>query len=290
LRTYITITDDSGTKKYEYGPNFRRNLKFAIITIIVILGILIFGLAKLKAQNSNLKNLAKNLYTDNVTLINEKIAMAQNAAKDRALKLENFINESNDEQIEEAFKSSDLRENEQKVDMSKVAKVDIKARLLKNIPNLYPIQNRGITDNFGMRIHPISKAKKMHDGIDLRASIGTPVVATADGVVEYATKSSTGYGYLVILSHNFGFKTRYAHLQNIDVVRVGQFVKKGDLIGYSGNTGYSTGPHLHYEVRFLERSLDPINFMKWHANNFDHVFQTERKVPWQALTNAISEY
>ena len=115
--------------------------------------------------------------------------------------------------------------------------------------------------------------------------------ATADGVVEYAAASGTGYGYLVIISHNFGFSTRYAHLSNYDVVKVGQFVKKGDLIGYSGNTGRSTGPHLHYEVRFLQRTIDPANFIAWDGkDSFDDIFQNERKVPWQGLINAISEF
>ncbi|NLK66211.1 MAG: M23 family metallopeptidase [Campylobacteraceae bacterium] len=154
-----------------------------------------------------------------------------------------------------------------------------------SIPNGIPIEFKGITSKFGERIHPISGNLRFHHGIDLRAVEGTPTYAPADGFVKYSAMSNTGYGYLVIISHNWGFETRFAHMLNKDVVRVGQRVKKGDLIGYTGNTGYSTGPHLHYEVRFLDHTLDPLNFM-----SFENIFHDERKVPWRAITEAMSEY
>ncbi len=291
MKTYITLTDKNGTKKYQFSPNFRRNLKLFFASIIIIFSVLIYGIYALKMRLNEAQILTKSLQNETTLLNLKNETLIKNIADDKSAKLQAYINESNEEQINEAFKSSDLRENAEKIDISAMNQKSIKKKILSAIPNEYPVPNAGITDKYGYRIHPITHAKAMHEGIDLRADIGTKVRATADGVVEYAAASGTGYGYLVIISHNFGFSTRYAHLSNYDVVKVGQFVKKGDLIGYSGNTGRSTGPHLHYEVRFLQRTIDPANFIAWNGKDgFGDIFQNERKVPWQGLINAISEF
>ncbi len=160
--------------------------------------------------------------------------------------------------------------------------------ILSQIPNGYPVSNKGITGNFGWREHPILKRREFHPGIDLKADVGTPIIAPANGVVEFAGYSENGYGYNVILLHNFGFKTVYAHMARRDVVKAGQFVKKGDLIGYTGNTGLSTGPHLHYEVRFINKTLEPLYFLNLQRKNMNNFFNTERRVPWQSLIEAVS--
>lgn len=133
----------------------------------------------------------------------------------------------------------------------------------------------------------ILNKKEFHPGIDLRAALNTPIYAPANGVVEYAAYSNNGYGYSVILIHNFGFKTVYAHMMRKDVVKAGQFVKKGDLLGYTGNTGLSTGPHLHYEVRFINKLLDPKIFIDLNQKNYEQIFDKERRVPWQSLIKAL---
>ncbi len=110
-----------------------------------------------------------------------------------------------------------------------------------------------------MRIHPVYKVKKMHTGIDFAASIGTPIYATADGkIVEVSVKFS-GYGKMVEIDHGFGFRTRYAHMHDF-AVRPGQQVRRGDLIGYVGNTGLSTAPHLHYEVLLNGNHINPVHY------------------------------
>ncbi|EMJ8697875.1 M23 family metallopeptidase, partial [Campylobacter upsaliensis] len=125
-------------------------------------------------------------------------------------------------------------------------------------------------------------------GIDLAASIGTPIYAPASGVVEFSGYSNNGYGYNVILLHNFGFKSVFAHMTRKDVVKAGDFVNKGDLIGYTGNTGLSTGPHLHYEVRFINKALEPLYFLNLKRKNMNEFFNQERRVPWQSLIKAVS--
>lgn len=160
--------------------------------------------------------------------------------------------------------------------------------VLTQIPNGWPIANQGISGKYGWRDHPILKKKEFHAGIDLMATLNTPIYATANAVVEFAGYNNHGYGYSIILVHNFGFKTVFAHLSNKSVVKVGQFVKKGDLIGYSGNTGLSTGPHLHYEVRFVNKTLEPSYFLNLNRKNMDNFFNQEGRVPWESLLKLIS--
>ena len=118
--------------------------------------------------------------------------------------------------------------------------------------------------------------------------MNTPVYATADGVVDWASNNGNGgYGKLVKISHSFGFRTYYAHLNDIKVQR-GQFVKKGQLVALTGSTGTSTGPHLHYEIRFLGQPIDPINFVKWDIQNFDLIFEKERRISWHSLLEIIN--
>jgi murein DD-endopeptidase MepM/ murein hydrolase activator NlpD len=169
---------------------------------------------------------------------------------------------------------------------AEVAKAAARERLfmLYGVPNGLPIQSERINDRFGMRNHPILKKRTMHHGIDFKAPVGTPVYATADGVVEFAGYSKgSGYGYLVRLTHNLGFKTYYAHLQKV-LVKPKQFVHKGQKIGLSGNSGRSTGPHLHYEVRHLYTALDPEPFMKWGLSNFESIFTAVEEVQWESLS------
>ncbi|KDE39102.1 MAG: M23 family metallopeptidase [Nitrincola lacisaponensis] len=156
--------------------------------------------------------------------------------------------------------------------------------LLHSIPNGLPIKGTRIGSGFGTRVHPITRARTPHNGLDFPAARGTPVYATADGIVEKAGfDQGSGFGNLIILQHNFGFKTYYAHLQNIEVTS-SQYVHKGQLIGYSGNTGRSTGPHLHYEVRHLYTPLDPKPFVDWGLSNFESLFTSIEDVEWESLS------
>jgi len=163
------------------------------------------------------------------------------------------------------------------------------ASLLQFIPNGTPIIYKGITSKYGYRIHPTLKRKEFHRGADMRAKMKTPVYATADGIVEYSGyHKKSGYGRLVILQHNYGFKTYFGHLNKV-VVKSGAFIKKGTLIAYTGNSGMSSGPHLHYEVRFMSRPINPFWFIKWDAQNYNEIFEKEKKIPWQSLITATAQ-
>ena len=110
-----------------------------------------------------------------------------------------------------------------------------------------------------MKYDPFTGYKQMHRGIDIANHTGTPIIATADGVVK-ATQSSAGMGKFVVINHGYGFQTRYGHLSQIKV-KAGQHVKRGDVIALMGSTGYSTGPHLHYEVIRNGNFLNPAKYI-----------------------------
>jgi murein DD-endopeptidase MepM/ murein hydrolase activator NlpD len=128
-----------------------------------------------------------------------------------------------------------------------------------SVPSLMPVDVARMSSGFGMRNHPVLGGRRQHTGIDLAAPTGTPVYATADGYVAKAERWSS-YGNYIQIEHGGDMHTRYAHLSGYNVA-AGQYVRKGDLIGFVGSTGRSTGPHLHYEVRIAGEAVDPRPYM-----------------------------
>jgi murein DD-endopeptidase MepM/ murein hydrolase activator NlpD len=126
---------------------------------------------------------------------------------------------------------------------------------LRFLPSLKPVLDGVISSKFGMRNHPINHVRKHHEGLDISAMRGTPVYASADGIVNFVGVAG-GYGRMVKINHLYGFETRYGHLKKY-VVRNGEKVKRGQKIGEVGSSGLSTAPHLHYEVRYGGKPLDP---------------------------------
>jgi len=138
-----------------------------------------------------------------------------------------------------------------------------------SIPSIYPTFGR-ISDGWGMRIHPFTGNWEFHKGIDIANEVGTPVYATAAGRVVQVTYK-TGYGKLICIEHDSGYETRYAHLYSFQV-RIGDVVTKGQIIGLMGNTGFSTGPHLHYEVIYQGNKINPVAYL----NRIDDDLYTRR--------------
>jgi len=130
--------------------------------------------------------------------------------------------------------------------------------LFESIPAIVPTKGDYIGSRFGIRTHPILKIRKMHAGIDFVANTGTPVYATGNGKVVFVGRNG-GYGLEIRIDHGFGYRTLYAHLSKV-LVKRGQKIKRGDLIAKSGNSGLSTGPHLHYEISHNGRKLNPSQF------------------------------
>ncbi|WP_291911687.1 M23 family metallopeptidase [Chitinophaga sp. CB10] len=137
-----------------------------------------------------------------------------------------------------------------------------KQEMLAAIPAIQPVSNKDlkhIASGFGYRIDPIYKMMKYHSGLDFAAPSGTPIYATGNGVVEEASMSDVGYGNHVVVRHGYGYKTLYGHMLRMKV-RAGQAVKRGDVLGWVGSTGKSTGPHCHYEVIKNGTKVDPVYF------------------------------
>ncbi len=132
---------------------------------------------------------------------------------------------------------------------------------MENIPAIQPVMNKDLTrvaSGYGMRIDPVYHVRKFHQGMDFSAPIGTEIYATGNAKVKFSGWKQ-GYGNTVILDHGFGYETLYAHLYK-SLVRKGQKVRRSDIIALVGNTGKSTGPHLHYEVRLNGKPVDPRNY------------------------------
>lgn len=158
-----------------------------------------------------------------------------------------------------------------------------KQKLLSSIPAIQPVSNKDlkqIASGFGYRIDPVYKVTKFHAGLDFAAPQGTPIYATADGRVRSSGMDNGGYGNHVIIDHGYGYETLYGHMVRIKA-RAGNIVKRGELIGWVGNTGKSTGPHCHYEVHRKGTPVDPVYFF---YNDLSPA-QFERMVRMAAASN-----
>jgi len=289
----VTIHDDNGVKQY----NLHHFVKQAIMYVALFLGFVALisvgtilylnnevdaiEIKRLNEQESFSKLQDKNKE------LNENIKGTQNKLEDKKKELDK-ISDSLSE-IESLIGISPVEDMplQERVDIAKISSNDM-ATLLQFIPSGSPILYKGITSKYGYRIHPTLKRKEFHRGSDMKARMNTPVYATADAIVEWAGfHKKSGYGKLVILKHNYGFKTLYGHLNKV-VIKSGTFVRKGDLIAYTGNSGMSSGPHLHYEIRFIQRAVNPFYFVKWNVQNYKDIFEKEKKIPWQSLITATA--
>jgi len=148
-----------------------------------------------------------------------------------------------------------------------------KKNLLSAIPAIQPVRNENLkqmASGFGYRIDPFTKIRKMHNGMDFAANTGAPIFATGDGVIARADNSASGYGNHIVIRHGFGYESLYAHLSKYNC-KVGQKVKRGDIIGYVGSTGRSEGPHCHYEVHKDGKVVNPLNFYYGNISAAEYV-------------------
>ena len=148
-----------------------------------------------------------------------------------------------------------------------------KNKLLSAIPAIQPVRNENLkrmASGFGYRTDPFTKARKMHEGMDFTAKIGTPIYATGDGIVAQADNRASGYGNHIVIRHGYGYETLYGHLSKYNS-KAGQKVKRGDIIGYVGSTGRSEGPHLHYEVHKDGKVVNPLNFYYGNISAVEYV-------------------
>ncbi len=287
-RYLITITTLHGTKHYSVKQviKYIAGAIFGIILIALLGGYAYIGFLRsklttiekekqaLKAQVSHLKSQVHELNATvsrlNLTLLEKKQKLEDLGSKIEDL--ETILGISSQEY------SQMLAENNLSSDLVK--------KVFILVPSGKPVEQFRISAGFGWRRHPILHRKEFHPGIDLAASGTVPIKATAEGIVTDAKHSRYGYGNVIKIAHVYGFSTLYGHLRKI-LVKKGDYVQKGQIIGYMGSTGLSTGQHLHYEVRFDKKPLNPLNFMRWSGANFYAITKRERHVPWESLIKAI---
>ncbi len=282
----ITVSDINGTKHYEVHQAVKKFIVYFLLFIVLVVGGSFYLINFLMNEVETIEKKKELIAQEEAKLREEKRILQEEIAK----KTEEFENiRDKVEDIEELIglrPTKDKANIEQRLDLLKISSNERKL-IVNSIPQGLPVKGAHITSGFGWRIHPIFHTKKFHHGLDFGGKMGLPIRATADGIVTSAGFNRGGYGYVVKIMHNYGFETIYGHMTKNIKVKVGDFVKKGDIIGYLGNSGRSTGPHLHYEVRFIDRILNPINFVRWNIINFDEIFKKEDRVPWHSLVEAI---
>ena len=289
----VTIHDDNGVKQFNVHKFIKKAFLYAALFLLSIVLIAAGTILYLNASVEKLqskKNEVAQAY-EKMLRQNKELQKSMGDTAEALFAKEKELDELSDSlsQIETLIGLKPIADEslQERINMT-MLNSSHRATLLELIPNGSPVAYHGITSKFGYRIHPTLHRKEFHRGDDLKAKLNTPVYATADGIVEWAgMHKRSGFGKLVILEHVYGFKTYFGHLNKI-VIKSGQFVKKGDLIAYTGNSGLSNGPHLHYEIRFIHRALNPYYFIKWTQQNYDEIFEKEKKVPWQSLITATS--
>ncbi|MDH4944989.1 M23 family metallopeptidase [Sulfurimonas sp. C5] len=289
----VTIHDENGVRQFNLHKFVKKALYYAAIFLLTLamiaVGTILYlndSVDRMQLKKDNIETAYNDLQTQNSNLMEsmQKTQVSLVAKKEELEELSDSLAE-----IEQmiGLKPIDNETLEERVSLAKLSSSQ-RLTLLNLIPSGSPVEYNGITSKFGYRIHPTLNREEFHRGTDLKAAMNTPIYATADGLVEWAGfHKSSGYGNLIILEHVYGFKSYFGHLNKI-VIKSGQFVKKGQLIGYTGNSGMSNGPHLHYEIRFIHRVLNPYYFVKWTQQNYNEIFEKEKKVPWQSLITATS--
>ena len=182
----------------------------------------------------------------------KEVQLIQNLSSDELL--ESMVGQLNNLSLRMAYQTKSFTEI---TDM-----VKNKEKLLKAIPAIQPVSNKNLNrgaSGFGYRVDPLYKDYRLHAGLDFAAPSGTPIYATADGVVQAAGFNTDGYGNKVVINHGYGYQTLYGHMVRVKA-RAGQRVKRGEVIGYIGSTGKSTGPHCHYEVIKRGTKVDPVYY------------------------------
>lgn len=213
------------------------------------------GLSDLDVKTENLR-IAANL----APITNEEKLLGTGGGEfDNTL---DFFSGSSEMDIENAIRIFDEISRQFEFQKSQYNEISLKMRsneeLFECIPAIMPTKGLYIGSSFGRRLHPILKIWRRHPGIDFVADVGTPVYASGDGKVAFIGRRG-GYGLEIEIDHGFGYRTRYAHLSK-SLVKRGQKVSRGELIAKTGNSGLSTGPHLHYEVSHNGKKLDPAQF------------------------------
>ncbi len=262
--------DGKKIKSFRLRKSLFKAFLLFMVGLFSYIGIASFGLYKLNSEVASLEKENARLTEEINTVMRENARLLAITEKvkqieENLLKIDSFLRKKGIRKIKYAVGGHSLYGKDdifKYLDINYLSFLEKRSakieKILRNIPLGYPVYGK-ITSRFGYRIDPFSGKYEFHRGVDIRAKKGSPVRATADGIVEFAGRHP-GYGKMVIIRHKYGFKTLYAHLSKIKT-RAGKRVKVGTVIGYVGSTGKSTGPHLHYEVIRYKRAKNPVHYL-----------------------------
>ncbi|MCK6264330.1 M23 family metallopeptidase [Vibrio sp. ZSDE26] len=291
-RVVVSVSSIHGTRHFHLGKWIRHFLKglgyFSLIAVVVTVGVIYHlvdevDFAKLKQRELETKSMS---LTEEVSSLQELKVNLESDLLDREERMNLVSDRLGDlEKVLGMGEIVDESELESRLDTAAITS-SVRMVMLTQIPSGAPVHNARISSGYGKRIHPVTGVVKTHRGQDFAVNTGTPVYAPADGVVEVTRPSNKGSGNFLRLQHSYGFTSSYSHLNKF-LVKSGDFVQKGDLIAHSGNSGLSSGPHLHYEIRFVGRSLDPRPFVDWGVNDFETIFSKVRGIRWESLVNKV---
>ena len=274
----ITISDINSSKSFSVNKIIKKVILWIIVVVLLVVTLSFFVISKLTTSVNELSQDREKLTTEN-NKYSKEIENKRAQIEELGMQLDEI------EEIIGIEKEDDVSLL-QRATLAKLTSSE-KIYMLQTIPSECPLPKCVPTSKFGWRTHPITQKKRFHNGLDLRAARRTDVRATADGVVRYIQDKNKGtLGRVVIISHNFGFETAYGHLRFVDV-KAGDVIHKGQLIARSGNSGRSSGPHLHYEIRYANKILNPTSFTKWNMKNYDQIFEKQRRVEWESLIKLI---
>ncbi len=286
----VSVSSINGSRHFHLGKLFRKCLKCIgyvfLIGIFAAVGAIYYlnsevDFAKLKQQELETQS---STLTEEVASLQELKVNLESDLVEREEKIQMVSDRLGD--LEKVLGVEDSgSELESRLDAAAITS-SVRMMMLTQIPSGAPVINARISSGYGKRVHPVTGKAKFHRGQDFAVNTGTPIYAPADGVVEVSRPSKEGSGNFLRLQHSYGFTSSYSHLSKFSV-KTGDFIQKGDLIGYSGNTGLSSGPHLHYEIRFVGRSLDPRPFVDWGVNDFETIFSKIRGIRWESLVNKV---
>ena len=293
----ITITDVHGSRQFTL-THFIKRFVVLILLVLALLALIATGLVwKFLAERSTLEKQIIDLHNQKEIIeVDYRQALAQQSELFSELNEDKIAleNEVLAKEGQLSFLQNTFGELEAQIGLvgssntkrlSELSLIDIEL-MMSRIPSGMPTNYKMISDGFGWRTHPVTKKRSFHEGLDFSCDVGTPVQSTADGIVESASWDSGGYGLKVVINHGYGFKTVYAHLSKASVKR-GEVVAKGDGIGLSGDTGISSGAHLHYEVLFMDNKLNPRPFADWSPRRANAVFKQVKEVPWESFADLV---
>lgn len=294
-RLIITISDVHSTRAFNVHQIIKKIILIVILVVFLVIAGSFWFISELNTKMDK-KNKEITSKEDQISTLVEKEKKLQTQNQFYSMQIKGKVKDievlsSKLDQLEEMIGLKDDEEKKEEITKETLKSISdkIKMYMLTTIPSGSPLKDTKITSSFGYRIHPVTNKKKFHRGIDLRAKRKTEVHATADGVVTYVRADDSGdFGRVIKIQHSYGFESLYAHL-NKTLVKTGDIIKRNQLIGLSGNSGRSTAPHLHYEVRYGSYILNPERFVSWQLGDYYSIFKDERRVQWESLVRLIKE-